>query len=323
MLDDLTKEIKAQLYERVKSPLFGAFALSWAAWNYRPLLAVLSGMSFQEKLAYLDTLYPSGWYWLGYCLAGPLASAVGFLLVYPHPARWMYRYWANQHKALKKVQQEIEDETPLTQEEAKALRKTSLAQVAEVQAQMQDMSQTIRELNERIRGATDELLRVTKERDQFAESDKKAREELSQHMAEVIHNAPLVSEVEAIRAAAAALANSPNSGFQPTINTINPQIPPLATITPEPRTAEEVFGRSEPASNKSANRDLSVFGALCRLDGATTDELATLLDWGGEKTETALLDLVRDGKAVRTNGRWGLSDFGKMFRNAAIGFPGS
>lgn len=179
MLDDLTKEIKAQLYERVKSPLFGAFALSWVAWNYRPLLAVTSGMTFQEKLTYLDSLYPSTLSWLTCSLGAPLLTAVLFLLAYPYPARWIYRYWANQHKELKKVQQEIEDETPMTQEEAKALRKASLAQVMEAQGQLRDMAQTNRELNERLKAATDESLRLVSERGAFEQAAKKAEEQLS------------------------------------------------------------------------------------------------------------------------------------------------
>lgn len=51
MLDDLTKEIKAQLYERVKSPLFGAFALSWAAWNSRSSWATRAMMPTVRLLA--------------------------------------------------------------------------------------------------------------------------------------------------------------------------------------------------------------------------------------------------------------------------------
>lgn len=197
VLDDLSKEIKAQLYERVKSPLFGAFALSWVAWNYRPVLAALSGMTFHEKAAYFDSLYPSAWHWAGYCFGGPLLTAVVFLLAYPYPARWMYRYWANQHKELKKVQQQIEDDTPMTQEEATALRKATLAQITEVQAQLRDMSQMNRELNERLKSATEENVRLASERDSFGQAAKKAEESLVPRRNKVL--TPAASHVQRLK----------------------------------------------------------------------------------------------------------------------------
>ena len=52
MLDDLSKSIKASLYERATSPLFGAFVISWLAWNYRFVLTVISSMSAKEKFSY-------------------------------------------------------------------------------------------------------------------------------------------------------------------------------------------------------------------------------------------------------------------------------
>lgn len=209
MLDDLTKEIKAQLYERVKSPLFGAFALSWVGWNYRAILAVLSKMSFQETLAYFDKLYPSNFDWLWHCFGGPLVTAVAFLIVYPYPARWMYGYWATQHKKLKKVQQDIEDETPLTQEEAKALRKTSLEQVAALEAKILEQRQLNNELNERLREAAAERTKIVGERDQFSEAAKKAQEELAQHLAEVLHDPVPLSSNHALETAMKAYKDSP------------------------------------------------------------------------------------------------------------------
>lgn len=182
MLDDLTKEIKAQLYERVKSPLFGAFALSWIPWNYRPLLATLSGMTFQEKLAYFDSFYPTIWHWIGHCFAGPLTTAVLFLLAYPYPARWVYSYWANQHKELKKVQQRIEDDTPITQEEARALRSAGLAQNREFQIRQQEQMAAIKELEARLKLLQEDNVRITTERDNYAAAGKKAEVQLLEYI---------------------------------------------------------------------------------------------------------------------------------------------
>jgi hypothetical protein len=316
MLDDLTKEIKAQLYERVKSPLFGAFALSWVAWNYRALLAVLSKMSVQETVAYIDGLYPSAWEKLGYCFCGPLFTAVLFLLAYPYPARWMYGYWATQHKKLKKVQQDIEDETPLTQEEAKALRKTSLEQVSALEAQILEQRQLNNELNERLRAAAEEASTLTKERNQFSEAAKKNQEELSQHLAEVLHkNSPfstqgaLAAVAKAQDGASKALEekmNAPSSPFQ-----YQPVGHPL------PKSVVEMMEAS--GQEIAIGDNLSVFRVLCDLESATTEEIAAVLGRTIPATHQSLMNLVGEGWVVRNGRVWGLTEKGSIAKATGLG----
>lgn len=209
MLDDLTKEIKAQLYERVKSPLFGAFALSWVAWNYRALLAVVADMPFKDRMIYLDGLYPSIEDRLLHGLGWPLLTATLFLLIYPWPARGMYWYWARQQKELKKVQQKIEDDTPITQEEANALRKEGLAQAKEYQSQLKELAASNRELEERIKLLQEDSVRLERERDTFSEAAKKTQEELAQHQAEMLHAPAPVTANQALAAAIKAYKDSP------------------------------------------------------------------------------------------------------------------
>lgn len=194
MLDDLTKEIKAQLYERVKSPLFGAFAFSWVGWNYRALLGVVSELHFKERMAYLDGLYPTTEDWFNHCVWWPLLTAVLFLVIYPWPARAMYWYWAWQQKELKKVQQRIEDETPLTQEEARALRAVALDQTREFESRLAGLQATNEELRARVGMLTEENARLDKERQQQAEAAKKADEQLTAARSDVL--APVTNPLE-------------------------------------------------------------------------------------------------------------------------------
>lgn len=321
MLDDLSKEIKAQLYERVKSPLFGAFALSWVAWNYRALLAVLSKMTFPETLAYLDTLYPSPWHWGGYVIVGPLSTAVLFLVVYPHPARAMYRYWANQHKELKKVQQEIEDETPLTQEEAKALRKTSLEQVSALEAQILEQRQLNNELNERLRVAAEEASRLTKERDQFSEAAQKAQEELSKHQAEVLHDtSPL--NTEGALAAVARTQKESSEALEEKINASRSPFSDQPVGHPLPTSAAEIGKAFNQGGNVKPMTDNDrAFGVLRGLGGATTNEVATALGWDHLDTHRVLLGLVVEGLVIRTGEGWGLSARGEREKHARPPLP--
>lgn len=146
MFDDLTKDIKAQLAERLRSPLLGAFVIAWAAWNFKSVLVLFSTMSIQEKLDFWATHYSDDWKWISRTILYPLGTTVAFLLLYPYPARWAYHYWHWQHKKLKQVQQRIDDETPMTLEEAKELRRSALEQQSQMQVQLRSLADVNREL---------------------------------------------------------------------------------------------------------------------------------------------------------------------------------
>ena len=81
-MDDIRKSLKAILYERSKSPFYGAFILSWIIWNWE-LLYFFFGYNgdFYEKTIYIHGKYLKWDYNLFY----PLLSAIiyyplGFLI---------------------------------------------------------------------------------------------------------------------------------------------------------------------------------------------------------------------------------------------------
>lgn len=127
MIDELTTTIKAQLYERVNSPLLSSFVLSWCGWNYKFLLVVFSGMSSYEKITFIEmNLFsdPTAIWMRG--ILYPLATTLLYIYVYPVPAQSIYRYVKIQQRELKKIQQSIDDESPLSKEQARKIRKEAL-----------------------------------------------------------------------------------------------------------------------------------------------------------------------------------------------------
>ncbi len=123
MLDELVKTVRLHLSERLTSPLFGAFAVSWCAWNYRMILVLLSGEPVLGKFALIDgTLYadPSEIYLRG--LLYPLLTALAYLFVYPYPAKWVYAFARKRQKEILETRRKIEDETPLTIEDSRKIR---------------------------------------------------------------------------------------------------------------------------------------------------------------------------------------------------------
>jgi len=123
-MNDLLKSIKAHLYEKATSPLFGIFAISWALWNYKFILVLISSMKVADKLAYISEHFfvdISSSLLTG--MLYPILTTVLVIFVYPYPAKFVYEFSRKKQKELREIKQTIEDETPLTVEESRKIRR--------------------------------------------------------------------------------------------------------------------------------------------------------------------------------------------------------
>ncbi len=137
MFSDVSKSIKATLYERVTSPLFGSFSISWIIWNYKTILVLISSLKVKEKISFIESSYPDI---LSLSLQGfifPLISAVLFILIYPYPAKWIYRYWSKRQKELKDIKQEIDDTSLLTLKESREIRRELVKLESEYESEIE------------------------------------------------------------------------------------------------------------------------------------------------------------------------------------------
>jgi len=150
MIDEVTKSIKAQLYDRISSPLFSSFLISWLVWNYKFILVVLSGASTKEKFTLIETVFPDS---QALALQGglfPLLTALAIIFLYPYPAKYIYKFSRLQHQELKIIQTQIDDETPMTKDEARKLRNEAMATATELDAQIDKHRLETSHLKERI-----------------------------------------------------------------------------------------------------------------------------------------------------------------------------
>lgn len=123
MVDEILKSAKAQISERIASPLIGSFAISWCLWNYKFLVILFSSASVSQTFALIDTIaFPTT---LSLVLNGvllPTLTAVAYIFAYPYPAKYVYEFTRRRQKEINEVRQRIEDETLLTIEESRNIR---------------------------------------------------------------------------------------------------------------------------------------------------------------------------------------------------------
>ncbi|MDX9756358.1 MAG: hypothetical protein RBT52_02455 [Sulfurimonas sp.] len=127
MITDITNSIKAKLYDFTYTPFMSSVVISWVVLNHKYLLIyfgeaplpkkiiMLNDYSFSSSLTNAAIPYAMNiWF--------PIIIGLLYVFVYPLVSKIFYEYTLNRTKALKIIKQNIEDETPLTQEEAKDLR---------------------------------------------------------------------------------------------------------------------------------------------------------------------------------------------------------
>lgn len=123
MIDEIFKSTKAQISERIASPLIGSFSLSWCLWNYKFLVILFSNASVSQTFSLVDSVaFPTtGSLFINGVLL-PALTAVIYIFGYPYPARFVYEFTRRRQKEINEIRQRIEDETLLTIEESRKIR---------------------------------------------------------------------------------------------------------------------------------------------------------------------------------------------------------
>lgn len=133
-MDDLIKSIKAHLYDRVSSPLVFSFLCSWAVWNYKIIIILLSGADPEKKFTQIEALpaksylnhfmtdVPPELYWLCIGFLGPLVTTLFYLLILPSFEAKALKISLEKSVKLKGIKLEAENATPIAHEESIQLR---------------------------------------------------------------------------------------------------------------------------------------------------------------------------------------------------------
>ena len=160
-MKSLIDSIRFQVYERLNSPLFGAFALSWAGWNYRFIFVLFfSDLKVVDKFNYIDSvLYSTKWSLWSFCLVYPAVTASVFILVYPIVSRGFYSYWLKRQREQKEMRDKIEDAILLTQEESRDIR----LQMIKVEESYKETISRLSKENDLLRGRQNEHERLVEE----------------------------------------------------------------------------------------------------------------------------------------------------------------
>jgi hypothetical protein len=160
-VEDIIKSIKAYLYDRSVSPLFGAFILSWCVWNYKFLLVIFSTQEVASKFELIDALYKSISISFEYFsfdvsprlvngLILPVITTYGFLYYYPRLAKPVYEYSLKRQQELNSIKKQNSEERLLSVSESRELNKKLAMLESEYDQELKEASDRIKALTEAI-----------------------------------------------------------------------------------------------------------------------------------------------------------------------------
>lgn len=129
MIDDIKDSIKAKLYDFQYTPFMSSVLISWMVINHKYLLVFFADYDDLEKkldlLKEWDFALHTPWFTIPYVMNVllPILFGLFYVFVYPKINKKFYEYTLERNKELKKIKQDIEDETPITQEKARELKR--------------------------------------------------------------------------------------------------------------------------------------------------------------------------------------------------------
>ncbi len=124
-MTDLIKSLRKQIKQRISSPLFGTFVLSWVCWNHQYLFILASDGTIESRLSLATRLvYPDILIGIWRVFLAPLLCTFLFIVLYPLLNAPLFRYWHRHQVALKEQRDKIEGAAILTRDESEKLLDT-------------------------------------------------------------------------------------------------------------------------------------------------------------------------------------------------------
>lgn len=121
-MEDFFKDLKFDIYSRLRNPFVGAFLISWFSWNFSLVILFVGKGEFDKKIGMIECIYPNHSYWTKGLLC-PFVTATIFVLLYPFLDRYASLYWDKRQSRTKQLQIENSEKTPISEDEIKELKK--------------------------------------------------------------------------------------------------------------------------------------------------------------------------------------------------------
>lgn len=177
---DIFDSIGAAVKDRFTNPLTGAFIISWFVWNYKLVVILISDMKPYVKFSYVQNhLYPDSLSVVIWGVLVPLATALAYIIIYPHPSRWVYEYALKQSRENRKIRHKVEDETPLSVDESRKIIAERHSEAARYEAELDQKDTALKQCRALIKELEERMAQQAIDLESAREDAKKFLEQMS------------------------------------------------------------------------------------------------------------------------------------------------
>lgn len=156
MLNDFRKSIQSVLYERVRSPVSGAFFFSWIVWNWKLIYyLIFSNILITTRIQFVEENYINIWINLVF----PFLSTIFLITVYPFVTTGGYWVWLKFKTWQTNIKNEIEETYRL-----------SIADSLEIKMQIRNQEIEIEKI---LRKKDEEILLLKKQLEEYTPPENK------------------------------------------------------------------------------------------------------------------------------------------------------
>jgi len=134
LVKEFSKSMKAKMYDFTYTPFMSSMVIAWIILNHKYILIYMASYDLDKKLDLLENydFYIWGIPYMSNAIL-PIIFGLFYTFIYPKISKYFYQYTLNRTKELKTIKKDIEDKTPITEEEAKEYREQFILMSAEIQ----------------------------------------------------------------------------------------------------------------------------------------------------------------------------------------------
>lgn len=160
-LDEITKDVKAFLYERLSNPFPLIFLVSWVIWNFRLVMMLFSGESVDTKFLFMDNHFQStnsilmsyGIDYSGYlfnALCAPLTLTLIYVFLTPIVSLPVYVFSLAIKKNMVNAKVKSESKHLMSVEDARVLRLKHAQMKLKYETELDDANNQIETLSQEL-----------------------------------------------------------------------------------------------------------------------------------------------------------------------------
>ncbi len=196
-MEDIVRDIKAYLYERVSNPFIVTFVVAWLIWNFRVMMMLVSDNRLSTKYEYLDEYFSgvnpllyhygidlSGYFFNTFC--APFTLSLIYIFVSPFISLPVYRFTLYVKTEMLNAKKRAEDGELMKQEDARNLR----VKMARLKSHYE---QQIDESNHQIEALTEQINDLVSSREKTNDEDFNHSEESRDEFSDSANDASAVS----------------------------------------------------------------------------------------------------------------------------------